>query len=98
MSTRKIDLASPERERQEPYFSSLIAPCSLQVLPSLTLGARPLFFLLSQPCKDAEVFKRRRVARRFTPCSDVAKQSPHDFARPRLRQGIGEANFVGSRQ
>src|SRR4029077_2884468 len=58
-------------------------------------ATRPLDFVaLLQPCNDAEIFQRCRVASDFAVRGQLPKQATHDFAAASLGQHFGEADIV----
>src|SRR5262245_13644539 len=81
--------------RQESEGMKVIARTERPTRPS---SARfPLLFL-AQSGEDAVILQRRCVLYCLLAAGDVAEQAAHDLAGARLRQGVGEADLVGSRQ
>src|SRR5262249_59051832 len=59
---------------------------------------RGLFLVLAQAGEDRVVLERGGVADRLLAGSDVAQQTAHDLAAAGLRERVGEANVVRTRE
>src|SRR5438046_6053808 len=65
---------------------------------SVFLRTIRLLFLFTQAGEHRVVLERRRVADRLLAARDVAQQPAHDLSAARLRQRIGEAEIVRTRE